>query len=68
MYLFIWCCPFDQILLVTVRVIQKDADEKKAAFNPRPYFRLFINWLMDLSSPDPVLEGAHIQVPVVYIL
>ncbi|RZC53428.1 hypothetical protein C5167_012294 [Papaver somniferum] len=50
-----------KILLVTVRVIQKDADEKKTAFNPRPYFRLFVNWLLDLGSPDPVLEGANFQ-------
>ncbi|CAL5366926.1 unnamed protein product [Camellia sinensis] len=27
------------ILSVTVRVIQKDAEEKRASFNPRPYFR-----------------------------
>ncbi|KAI3844272.1 hypothetical protein MKW92_023019 [Papaver armeniacum] len=51
-----------KILLVTVRVIQKDADEKKTAFNPRPYFRLFVNWLLDLGSPDPVLEGADFQI------
>ncbi|MCL7024100.1 hypothetical protein MKW94_014519, partial [Papaver nudicaule] len=50
-----------KIMLVTVRVIQKDADEKKAAFNPRPYFRLFVNWLLDLGSSDPVLEGANFQ-------
>ncbi|KAI3986448.1 hypothetical protein MKX01_037730 [Papaver californicum] len=51
-----------KILLVTVRAIQKDADEKKTAFNPRPYFRLFVNWLLDLGSPDPVLEGANFQI------
>ncbi|KAI3865837.1 hypothetical protein MKX03_035790, partial [Papaver bracteatum] len=51
-----------KILLVTVRVIQKDADDKKEAFNPRPYFRLFVNWLLDLGSPDPVLEGANFQI------
>ncbi|KAI3965367.1 hypothetical protein MKX01_042848 [Papaver californicum] len=51
-----------KILLVTVRVIQKDADERKIAFNPRPYFRLFVNWLLDLGSPDPVLEGANFQI------
>ncbi|XP_077235419.1 transcription regulator [Tasmannia lanceolata] len=51
-----------KILSVTVRVIQKDAEEKKSSFNPRPYFRLFINWLLDLGSPDPVLDGANFQV------
>ncbi|KAJ4956450.1 hypothetical protein NE237_013233 [Protea cynaroides] len=51
-----------KILSITVRVIQKDAEEKKTTFNARPYFRLFINWLYDLGSPDPVLEGANFQV------
>lgn len=51
-----------QILAVTVRFIQKDAEVKKASFNPRPYFRLFINWLLDLGSLDPVIDGANFQV------
>ncbi|CAN4125895.1 unnamed protein product [Withania somnifera] len=51
-----------KVLAVTVRFIQKDADEKKMSFNPRPYFRLFINWLVDLSSLDPVFDGANFQV------
>ncbi|KAK0597848.1 hypothetical protein LWI29_029158 [Acer saccharum] len=51
-----------QILSVTVRVIQRDAEEKKGSFNPRPYFRLFINWLFDLVTQDPILDGATIQV------
>ncbi|XP_047337457.1 CCR4-NOT transcription complex subunit 1 [Impatiens glandulifera] len=66
-------CPVDQgsnnklyllpkILLVTVRIIHKDAEEKKSSFNPRPYFRLFINWLLDLSSMEPVFDGANLQV------
>ncbi|RCV47021.1 hypothetical protein SETIT_9G577600v2 [Setaria italica] len=41
-----------KILSVTVRTIQKEAEEKKASFNPRPYFRLFINWLYDLTTSD----------------
>ncbi|XP_020095725.1 CCR4-NOT transcription complex subunit 1 isoform X2 [Ananas comosus] len=51
-----------KILSVTVRVIQKDAEEKKLSFNPKPYFRLFINWLLDLASPDPLLDGSNFQV------
>lgn len=47
---------------MTVRIIQKDAEEKKVSFNPRPYFRLFINWLLDLASMDPVFDGANFQV------
>ncbi|KAK1305818.1 hypothetical protein QJS10_CPA10g00894 [Acorus calamus] len=54
-----------KVLSVTGRVIQKDADEKKTSFNPRPYFRLFINWLLDLTS-DPVLEVANFQVHFLY--
>ena len=51
-----------QILAVTVRFIQRDAEEKKASFNPRPYFRLFINWLPDLGSLEPIVDGANFQV------
>ncbi|KAL3616494.1 hypothetical protein CASFOL_039884 [Castilleja foliolosa] len=65
-------CPIDQgssklsllpkVLAVTVKCIQKDAEEKKATFNARPYFRLFINWLLDLCILDPVFDGANFQV------
>ena len=55
-----------QILAVTVRFILKDAEEKKASFNPRPFFRLFINWLLDLGSLEPVTDGANLQVLVTF--
>ncbi|KAF3523583.1 hypothetical protein F2Q69_00048859 [Brassica cretica] len=51
-----------EIMAVTVRSIQKDAEDKKASLSPRPYFRLFINWLLDLCSLDPVTDGANFQV------
>ncbi|KAK1408886.1 hypothetical protein QVD17_41009 [Tagetes erecta] len=51
-----------KVLAVTVRFIQKDAEDKKTSFNPRPYFRLFIDWLLDLSTLDSVFEGANYQV------
>ncbi|KAL6965062.1 hypothetical protein U1Q18_036119 [Sarracenia purpurea var. burkii] len=51
-----------KVLTVTVRFIQKDAEERKVSFNPRPYFRLFIDWLLDLGSMDPVFDGANFQV------
>ncbi|KAI4356708.1 hypothetical protein L6164_000708 [Bauhinia variegata] len=51
-----------KILAVTVRFIQKDAEEKTVAFNPRPFFRLFINWLLDLGSLEPVTDGANLQI------
>ncbi|XP_047948828.1 CCR4-NOT transcription complex subunit 1-like [Salvia hispanica] len=65
-------CPVDQgsrklsllpkVLALTVKFILKDAEERKASFNPRPYFRLFVNWLLDLCSLDPVFEGGNFQV------
>ncbi|XP_022770231.1 CCR4-NOT transcription complex subunit 1-like isoform X3 [Durio zibethinus] len=65
-------CPVEQgssklflmskILNMTMRFIQKDAEDKKASFNPRPYFRLFINWLLDIGSLDPVTDGANFQI------
>ncbi|KAG5379543.1 hypothetical protein IGI04_027385 [Brassica rapa subsp. trilocularis] len=51
-----------EIVAVTVRSIQKDAEDKKASLSPRPYFRLFINWLLDLCSLDPGTDGANFQV------
>ncbi|XP_027908150.1 CCR4-NOT transcription complex subunit 1 isoform X1 [Vigna unguiculata] len=56
--------PFllSKILAVAVRFIIKDAEEKKASFNPRPLFRLFINWLLDLGSLEPVTDGANLQI------
>ncbi|CAN8310796.1 unnamed protein product [Cochlearia groenlandica] len=49
-----------EIIAVTVRSIQKDAENK--TISPRPYFRLFINWLLDLSSLDPGSDGGNFQV------
>ncbi|XP_059651610.1 uncharacterized protein LOC132299153 [Cornus florida] len=51
-----------KVLGVTVRFIQKDAEEKKSSFNPRPYFRLFLNWLLDQGSLEPVFDGGNFQV------
>ncbi|CAL5366920.1 unnamed protein product [Camellia sinensis] len=68
MELSVTCCLSTEgissstILSVTVRVIQKDAEEKRASFNPRPYFRLFINWFFNLLAPDSIIEGCNFQV------
>ncbi|KAL5999839.1 hypothetical protein ACLOJK_038126 [Asimina triloba] len=51
-----------KILSVAVRIIQKDSEDKKATFSPRPYFRLFLNLILDLCSPDPVLDSSNFQV------
>ncbi|XP_034575639.1 uncharacterized protein [Setaria viridis] len=51
-----------KILAVTARIIQKDAEEKKVSFNPRPYFRLFINWLSELTTSDLHHDSANFQI------
>ncbi|KAH8935189.1 hypothetical protein BDL97_17G016600 [Sphagnum fallax] len=52
----------NKVLNVTVRVIQRDAHERKMAFHPRPYFRLFVTWLMDFNSADSTLDSSNFQV------
>ncbi|XP_061969230.1 uncharacterized protein LOC133692363 [Populus nigra] len=54
--------PLSKILSITVRFIQKDSEEKKNSFNARPYFRLFVSWLQDLLSPEPVADGVNFQI------
>ncbi|XVF08470.1 hypothetical protein REPUB_Repub07fG0006100 [Reevesia pubescens] len=55
-----------KIFQLTVRVIQSNAEEKKACFNPRPYFRLFVNCLLDLISPHAISDGANFQVLIAF--
>lgn len=47
---------------MTVRVIQRDFHERKANFQPRPYFRLFVTWLVDFNAADPILDSSNFQV------
>jgi hypothetical protein len=54
-------CYF-QVMVVTVRVIQRDFHERKANFQPRPYFRLFVTWLVDFNAADPILDSSNFQV------
>ncbi|CAN1248811.1 CCR4-NOT transcription complex subunit 1 [Linum perenne] len=51
-----------KMLAVTVKYIQKDSEDKKLSFNPRPYFRLFINLLLDLVSLESGNEGGIFQI------
>ncbi|BAF10575.2 Os03g0102300 [Oryza sativa Japonica Group] len=60
------CSLLPKILLVAVRIIQRDSEEKKASFNPRPYFRLFISLLYDLISSDLHSDGANFQVLIAF--
>ncbi|CAA7410810.1 unnamed protein product [Spirodela intermedia] len=50
-----------KILSIVVNFIQKDAEEKKSGFNPRPYFRLFVYWLWEFNSSD-FIDGVNLQV------
>ncbi|CAA6673569.1 unnamed protein product [Spirodela intermedia] len=47
--------------ILCVNFIQKDAEEKKSGFNPRPYFRLFVYWLWEFNSSD-FIDGVNLQV------
>lgn len=51
-----------QVMIVTVRVIQRDFQERRAVFQPRPYFRLFVTWLVDFNAADPILDSSNFQV------
>ncbi|KAF7147217.1 hypothetical protein RHSIM_Rhsim03G0166300 [Rhododendron simsii] len=55
-----------KILSVTVRVLHRDAEENRVSFNPRPYFRLFISWILDLLAPDSILQGSNLQVLIAF--
>ncbi|VVB06762.1 unnamed protein product [Arabis nemorensis] len=55
-----------KIMTATVRSMFKDADDKKTSLNPRAYFRLFINFLLDLCSLDTVTDGANCQVLIYF--
>ncbi|XP_024374833.1 uncharacterized protein [Physcomitrium patens] len=50
-----------KVLNVTVRVMKRDHD-RKAGFHPRPYFRLFVTWLLDFNSSDSTLDSSNFQV------
>lgn len=55
-----------KIVTVIVRSILKDADDEKTPLYPRPYFRLFINLLLDLSSRDHITDSENYQVLIVF--
>jgi len=42
--------------------LQKDAAEQGSSFNQRPYYRVFLNLLVEISAPDPKLEQAGFQL------
>jgi len=51
-----------RILHVVVRVLMRDYEIRKLDFNQRPWFRFFVNCLIDINAPDPALDAIHLQV------
>ncbi|XP_076934784.1 uncharacterized protein LOC143601197 [Bidens hawaiensis] len=51
-----------KVLAVIVEVIKKDANERKSAFDPKPYYRIFTNILNHINSVNSILVGADLQV------
>jgi len=47
-------------LSAITRVLLRDCERER--FNQRPYFRILLNLLIDVSAPDPQLEKANFQV------
>lgn len=50
-----------QVLGILATVLQRDADERGGAFNGRPYFRLCIGFLAELSPADPATDEVGLQ-------
>lgn len=44
------------------RCLIRDCEQKECQFNQRPYFRILLNLLIDVSAPDPLLEQANFQL------
>lgn len=49
-------------LSAIARVLIRDCEIKERQFNQRPYFRILLNLLMDVSAPDPNFEQANFQL------
>jgi len=41
-----------RVLGVVVNIMQKSSKESPGAFNPRPFFRMFIGWYMEILESD----------------
>lgn len=48
------------------KCLTKDAERRGANFNQRPYFRMILNLLMDVGSPDPNFEQANFQLLTIF--
>lgn len=54
---------FSRVLGILAVALQRDADERAGAFNGRPYFRMLVGFLAELSPAEPTDEtgAAHLQ-------
>eukprot|EP00217_Crustomastix_stigmatica_P006653 CAMPEP_0183795892 /NCGR_PEP_ID=MMETSP0803_2-20130417/5376_1 /TAXON_ID=195967 /ORGANISM="Crustomastix stigmata, Strain CCMP3273" /LENGTH=2386 /DNA_ID=CAMNT_0026040399 /DNA_START=42 /DNA_END=7202 /DNA_ORIENTATION=- len=55
-----------RILLAIVGTLTRDADERGALFNSRPYLRLFAGIMTELNAPDGVFDMS--TEPVIWVL
>ena len=46
-------------LAAAARTALRDADERGAAFNPRPYHRIVLGLMVEMSAPDTNLDISH---------
>jgi CCR4-NOT transcription complex subunit 1 len=55
---------FVKVLGILASVLQRDVDERGGAFNGRPYYRMCVGFLAELSPADPADEAGlqHLQV------
>ena len=49
-------------LAATARAATRDADERGAMFDPRPYHRLILGLMVEMHAPDVALDASHPQV------
>ena len=54
---------FSRILGILSTALQRDADDRTGAFNGRPYFRMMVGFLAELSPAEPSddIGAAHLQ-------
>jgi len=53
-------------LSAIAKAIVADSESKQAHFNQRPYFRILLNLMVDMSNPDPAMEQVNFQVLIAF--
>ena len=52
----------NRALLAIAKVATRDADERRSAFNPRPYYRAIVGLMMEMHAPDSALDASYPKV------